>query len=437
MAALDRKTHNQRKKRQLSILKLMILKKRKILLHKRLQTKQIWVKPRKRNFWEEDVARNDDHFFKENFRMSRENFQWLCSSLQHLRKNDTNCRKAIPLDKKIAIALYTLGSSAEYRSVANLFGVGKCTVGNILIDFCKEVWKVLQPAYMSAYPLSPHVINENVKGFQKLGFPQCIGAIDGTHIEIRPAAKDAVDYFNYKGWYSIVLLAVVDYRYRFMYINVGSPGRCNDSQIFECSTLKFHHQNPILKDMSKNLCGVNVPVVLLGDSAFRFSDLLMKPYPYSTDLTLAEKNFNYYLSKSRRVVENAFGHLKARFRRIGKGIDNHIKNANLIIRACCILHNFLNEHNDEVNKQWTHQNVHAHAPPEREQPEFSSTITDTNTTAVNIRKAITEFLYAGVDAEADAQEGDVDENDANISSTSDMSDPSNIAELLEMSFSEI
>ena len=74
----------------------------------------------------------------------------------------------------------------------------------------------------------------------------------------------------------------------------------------------------------------------------------MKPYAFSVSLSAKQKKFNYHLSKCRRVVENAFGHLKTRFRRIGKGIDNRVGNAPKIIRACCVLHNFLNDQNDNI-----------------------------------------------------------------------------------------
>ena len=46
-------------------------------------------------------------------------------------------------------------------------------------------------------------------------------------------------------------------------------------------------------------------------------------------------------------MENAFGHLKARFRRIGNGLDNRVTNAK-IIQVCCVLHNFLSEQNDSI-----------------------------------------------------------------------------------------
>ncbi|XP_049301832.1 uncharacterized protein LOC125775362 [Bactrocera dorsalis] len=312
-----------------------------------------WTKQRKNQFWEHDCQRNGSAFFKENFRMDRSSFDKLCDILRPLQKKDTNYRKAIPIEKRVAITLFALGSSAEYRSIANMFGVGKSTVCEILLEFCPEIWRLLQPSCFKMLPLNRENITELVTGFEVIGFPQCLGAIDGCHIEIHPSSDEAVDYYNYKGWYSTVLMALVDAKYRFTYINVGSPGRCNDSQIYETSSLKKEMDScPLLSEMSREISGVNVPVFIIGDSAFRFSKQLIKPYPFSVNQNNGEKVFNYSLSKTRRVVENAFGHLKARFRRIGKGIDNSVRNANSIIKACCVLHNFLNDNNDTLNAKW-------------------------------------------------------------------------------------
>ncbi|XP_017470382.1 PREDICTED: putative nuclease HARBI1 [Rhagoletis zephyria] len=302
-------------------------------------------------FWEVECQCCGDDFFKHNFRLKRRAFQKLCSFLDHIKKKETNFQNSICLEKRVAIALYALGSSAEYRSIANLFGVGKSTVCTILSEFCKEVWKVLHPGYFNYFPLSRKTIEECVDGFKSIGFPQCLGTLDGCHIEIRPRTEEAVDYINYKGWYSTVLQALVAY--------IFSPGRCNDSQIFEKSSLKRELEKcSLLYSMSTKLGNFDIPVVILGDSAFRFSKYLMKPFPFSLDKTPAQKTFNYQLSKSRRVVENAFGQLKARFRRIGKGIDNRIDNANSIIKTCCALHNFLIAENDQVSLSWlTEQNA--------------------------------------------------------------------------------
>lgn len=123
----------------------------------------------------------NDYKFKENFRMSRSTFSVLCEKLIILKKQDSFFRKAIPLNKRIAIAVYALASAAEYRSIGNLFGVGRTTVGEIVIEFCEAVWAILKPQYMQCLePLTSAKIEDNINGFSKLGFPQCFGAI-GVH----------------------------------------------------------------------------------------------------------------------------------------------------------------------------------------------------------------------------------------------------------------
>ncbi|XP_036320382.1 putative nuclease HARBI1 [Rhagoletis pomonella] len=138
--------------------------------------------------------------------------------------------------------------------------------------------------------------------------------------------------------------------------------------------------------MTRRISSVNVPVILLGDSAFKLDVHLMKPYPFCVNQPLNQKKFNFALSKCRRVVENAFGHLKARFRRVGKGLDNHMINAKAIIKACCVLHNFLNEQNDEINEKWiAAQQIKDQS---RQWPEDEPNISEIfNTRAEEIRQA--------------------------------------------------
>ncbi|XP_033250568.1 uncharacterized protein LOC117189539 isoform X1 [Drosophila miranda] len=270
---------------------------------------RLWSFKRFGTFWEKVVPENNEAFFKESFRMERPCFDILVNRLEVLGKKDTNCRAAIPLEKRIAIALYTLGSSSEYRTVGRLFGVAPNSVCNILHEFCRALIDEFSKEYMSPNYLTSDKIDECVKGFEAIGFPQCLGAIDGCHIEIKPPAPEAVDHHNYKGWYSTVLFALVDYRYanilhknmylaswfnvlnylnpilfryRFTYVNIGSAGRCNDSMIYQKSSLAKHIEaSTLLQEKAKEISAVNVPVMLIGDSAFRFSKKLMKPYPFS------------------------------------------------------------------------------------------------------------------------------------------------------------
>lgn len=120
--------------------------------------------------------------------------------------------------------------------------------------------------------------------------------------------------------------------------------------------------------------------------------MILKPYAFRADAPPKQRNFNYALSKSRRVVENAFGHLKARFRRIGKGVDNHIDHVKLIVKCCCVLHNFLNDNHDVVNQQWLQQMNEHESNTDKQQPDEVVTITDTEPMAYSIRESIANYL---------------------------------------------
>ena len=76
-------------------------------------------------------------------------------------------------------------------------------------------------------------MDETVKGFlDNWGIPQCVGAIDGSHIPVKPPSMNHTDYYNRKGWYSILVQAVVDVNYLFTDLNVGWPRSVHDAHVY-------------------------------------------------------------------------------------------------------------------------------------------------------------------------------------------------------------
>lgn len=70
----------------------------------------------------------------------------------------------------------------------------------------------------------------------KWNYPCCIGALDGKHIALRQPPASGSEYFNYKHFFSVLLMAVVDANYKFIYVDVGAPGRAGDAGVYsDCS----------------------------------------------------------------------------------------------------------------------------------------------------------------------------------------------------------
>ncbi len=88
-------------------------------------------------------------------------------------------------------------------------------------------------------PTSPEEWRAIADGFlTKWNFPHTLGALDGKHVAVRCPPKSGSTYFNYKKFFSIVLLALVDADYKFLWADIGGRGAASDAQIWNDSDLK-------------------------------------------------------------------------------------------------------------------------------------------------------------------------------------------------------
>lgn len=190
------------------------------------------------------------------------------------------------------------------------------------------------------------------KSFQeKWNFPNCIGALDGKHITIRKPNNTGSQFFNYKKFFSIVLLGLVDADYKFLFVDIGCNGRVSDGSVFEnsglaealrCNKLNIPADTPI-----EGIEG-DMPFCIVADEAFPLKTYIMKPYA-KKNLSFKKRVFNYRCSRARRIVENAFGILVHRFQILQRPILLQPGKAKQILYCCVVLHNFLREICDNSN----------------------------------------------------------------------------------------
>lgn len=238
-----------------------------------------------------------------------------------------------------------LATGESYRSLAFGYRISPSAIST----FVPRVLAVLQMKLVPLFLRPPDHINWEQKAeefWKRWGFPNCVAAIDGKHVRIVAPSKSGSLYFNYKGYFSIVLLAMVDANCKFVVIDVGSYGKEGDAGIFKKSKMGLLVKNKTIFPPPKNLPHSNIllPHVIVGDEAFSLSEHMMKPYSKAQMLQDSNKRvFNYCLSKARRVSENAFGIMCAIFRILFTPIYLKPETVDLIITVCCCLHNLLRD----------------------------------------------------------------------------------------------
>ena len=115
----------------------------------------------------------------------------------------------------------------------------------------------------------------------------------------------------------MIIQGLVDANYQFLDVCIRWPGSVHDARVFTHSNLckKITHRH-LVPNKSITISGVQVPLYMIGDSAYPMQSWLMKPFAHNSDLTAHQRHYNYRTCKARIVVENAFGRFKARWRRV-------------------------------------------------------------------------------------------------------------------------
>ena len=114
-----------------------------------------------------------------------------------MAKRNTRFRAAVPIEKRVAIGLWRLGTGESYRSTSITFGVGKCTALNIAHEFIRALFHVRED-YI-CFPSNGRELGNVMNKFElKYGLPQVAGVIDGSHVKIKAPQEDHEVYYNRK-----------------------------------------------------------------------------------------------------------------------------------------------------------------------------------------------------------------------------------------------
>jgi hypothetical protein len=259
-------------------------------------------------------------------------------------KLDLKSTRYLGKDEALAICLYSLRHAADCRVSGDRFQRAYGTVTSKVRAGVKSILR-LHPQYMPQRhnPILPPHIRADSRFFPF--FDGAVGAIDGCHIHAHLAKEEHTTSRNRKGEITQNVLGVCDFEGYNTYVLAGSEGAAYDGWVYKQAVAEH---------------GLKLPTgcFLLADAGYTLSLSLLVPYRgvryHLKEWARGNKRpqnarelFNLRHAQLRNVIERQFGQLKRRFKVLRTPLEYDFDMQIDIVYACCILHNFMKQHDGE------------------------------------------------------------------------------------------
>ena len=269
----------------------------------------------------------DDRELVKKYRLNRAAIVDLCAELNADLSRPTRRACSLPVSLQIVIALRYYGTGSLQAVTGDVHGVGEMSVSRCVHSVSAALARRVDN-YIS-FPTTDAAIR-TVKDtfFHVAGFPNVLGAIDGTLVPIKGPSVDEHLYVCRKGYHALNVQSVADADYKFINIVARWPGSSHDAFIWgNC-------------ELADELDQGQVKGWLLGDSAYP-----LRPWLLTTIVNPAgrpQRQYNSAHCKTRVKVEQMFGIWKSRFRCLHKSggcMQFRPERCVVVVVATAILHN--------------------------------------------------------------------------------------------------
>ncbi|XP_058209917.1 uncharacterized protein LOC131322574 [Rhododendron vialii] len=247
----------------------------------------------------------------------------------------------LSVEESLATFLYICGQSGRHRTVADRFQHSTDTICRhfkyMRRALCTLAPFIIRPPDLNVTP--PEIIND--QRFYPW-FKDCIGAIDGTHIEAWVPTTQETAYRGRKATKTQNVMAACSFDMKFTFVYPGWEGSAHDSRVFLAAVtnpnLNFPHP-PINKYYVVDSGYTNMPGYLAPYRGERYHlNQYNGPNPvYNSHREL----FNHRHSSLRNVIERCFGVLKRRFPILKSMPSYKPVRQPSIVTACCVVHNWI------------------------------------------------------------------------------------------------
>ncbi|CAH1425978.1 protein ALP1-like [Lactuca sativa] len=249
---------------------------------------------------------------------------------------------SLPSDYAVAMVLSRLSLGLSAKTVAKRYSLEPYLVSKITNMVTRLLSTKLYPEFIKI-PAGRRRLQETTASFAEItSLPNICGAIDNTHIRLHSLPSNLPNpsiYTNSHGFRSIQLQVVADHKKIFWDVCVKAPGAFDDATHFRDSLLYNRLiSGDIVWEKVVNVKGHPVRPYIVGDWCYPLLSFLLTPFSWNRTGNPAQNTFDEGLMKGRKVVEEAIGLLKGRWR-ILQDMNVGLNHAPQTIVACCVLHN--------------------------------------------------------------------------------------------------
>ncbi|XP_017486348.1 PREDICTED: putative nuclease HARBI1 isoform X1 [Rhagoletis zephyria] len=277
------------------------------------------------------------------FRLNKEAFVFLLNEMdEHFQKRVRGT--AVPPILKLCATLRFLADGSYQKCSGNDFNVGLAqpTISVVIKEFLNIIEQHICGKWITTQMTEEEQNASKIAFYSKSGFPGVVGCIDGTHVRIISPKKEMQHlYLNRKGYYSLNVMILCDYKMAIRYVDARHAGANHDSFVFNVSDLKEHLQRNIQSNSW-----------ILGDAGYPLQTFLMTPFRMA-EAGSPQARYNTIHSKARNIVERTIGILKTRFRCLlpVRGLHYSPAKSTQIVNACCALHNICQHFRVELSEE--------------------------------------------------------------------------------------
>ncbi|CAB3236794.1 unnamed protein product [Arctia plantaginis] len=189
-----------------------------------------------------------------------------------IQKNNTNMRQAVSNHERLSATLRFLATGRSYEDLKYSSIISPQLLGKIIPETCAAIKQHVMT--IVSYLVNANEWKAIGADFEKRwNFPNCLGAVDGKHIKIKPPPGSGSYFFNYKHFHSQVLMAIANVNYELIYFHFGTNDRVSDGgAIINTDFYQKLINGTLSLPQPGSVNGITLPYVFVGDEAFALRD---------------------------------------------------------------------------------------------------------------------------------------------------------------------